>query len=179
MWSSRGTTLAYTVLCHLSVRVHDYWYSNFFTATNCLQPFSINISPLVLPTCRRMWSIALFQPSGFWLVTRNMSHRARLAHCSGMVTSDDRQKNTWSNRTNHVAECTNICQPRARDQQSIHIAQGSLVDWHCQLFRHKSIKAGSHANRYPAAAEFCFDFFKSEFVEYSWALELDAIINGW
>ena len=119
MWSSRGTTLAYTVLCHLSVRVHDYWYSNFFTATNCLQPFSINISPLVLPTCRRMWSIALFQPSGFWLVTRNMSQRARLAHCSGMVTCDDRQKNTWSNRTNHVAECTNICQPRARDQQSI------------------------------------------------------------
>ena len=119
MWSSCGTTLAYTVLCHLSVRVHDYWYSNFFTATNCLQSFSINISPLVLPTCRRIWSIALFQPSGFWLVTRNISHRARLAHCSGMVTSDDRQKNTWSNRTNRVAECTNICQPRARDQQSI------------------------------------------------------------
>ena len=120
MWSSCGTTLADWVvsslcqksrvidipICSCSQECFLYKLINwhFFTAVH----LSWNVDQ----------SIELFPPSGFWLVTRNMSHRARRAHCSGEFGP------MWRLPKEYLVESELLygmymCQPRARDQQSI------------------------------------------------------------
>ena len=120
MWSSCGTTLADWVvssLCQKS-RVIDIPICSWSLECFLCQLINWHFFTAVHLSWNVEHGIELFQPSGFWFVTRNMSHRARRAHCSGEFGP------MWRLPKEYLVESELLygmymCQPRARDQQSI------------------------------------------------------------